>query len=196
MNTLDWHSVVGAIGGIIAFGAIIPYIKDILHGTTRPNTVSYTIWVLILVISIAAQVSAGASWSIIFLIGDCIGTFIILVLCFMGHGYPKYGWIEWACGALAIIAIVSWQITDRPILAIVFAIIADVLAIVPTIIKTYHDPWSELPTAWLLIAFASFLGIVSTKIFNGANLALPIEIMTANVITGLLALVGRRTRGS
>ena len=53
---MDWHLLLGIIGGLLALCAIIPYIRDILHGTTRPNIVSYAIWVfLILIISLRAK---------------------------------------------------------------------------------------------------------------------------------------------
>ena len=137
------HLILGIISGILGVVAAVPYIKDILHGSTRPNTVSWALWVLLLLISILAQISAGASWSLVFLIGDFLGTSAVLILCLGGYGYKEYGWIEWVCLALAIIAIVSWQLTNQPILAIVFAIIADFMAAVPTVIKAYRDPWSE-----------------------------------------------------
>src|SRR5271154_545942 len=91
-------------------------------------------------ISILAQISAGASLSLIFLIGDLIGTSVVLILCLVGYGYAKYGWVERVCFCLAIIAIVSWQTTHQPVLALVFAIIADFMASIPTVVKTYRDP--------------------------------------------------------
>ena len=189
---LDWHLVVGTIGGVLAMVAVIPYIKDILHGTTRPNIVSFSLWAVLLAISIVAQMSAGASWSVVLLIGDLIGTSSIVVLCLIGYGYGKYGWLELVCTILAIIAIVSWQLTHEPVLALVFAVVADLMAAVPTIVKAYRDPWSEAPTQWLLIALASALAIASTTIFDPANLIFPVYLLLVNGTTGTLAFFGRR----
>jgi hypothetical protein len=189
---LDWHLVVGIIAGLLGFGAIIPYIRDMIHGTTRPNVVSYGLWVLLISISVLAQIDSGTSWSIVFLIGDLIGTTIVTILCLVGFGYGKYGKIEWICTALAIVAIVSWQITNEPLLAIGFAIVADLLAAVPTVIKTYRDPWSEIPTTWFMIATAALLSIISTTIFDPANLLFPAYLFLINATTGTLAFIGRR----
>ncbi len=189
---LDWHSVLGIIGGVLALLAIAPYIKDILHGTTRPNIISYGLWALLLAISAWAQISAGTSWSVALLIGDFIGTSAIVVLCLMGYGYSKYGWVEWTCLSLAIIAIVSWQVTNEPLLAIIFAVVADAMAAIPTIIKAYRDPWSELPITWIIIAVAALLGIFSTTIFNTVNLLFPAYLLLVNGLTGVVAFLGRR----
>jgi uncharacterized membrane protein YoaK (UPF0700 family) len=188
---MNWHLALGVIGGIIALFAIIPYIKDILKKTTRPNTVSWSIWAFLLLISILAQLNAGASWSIILLVGDFIGTSTIVVLCLIGYGYGKYSWLEWTCLTLAILAIISWQTTRQPVLAIAFAIIADAMAAIPTLVKTYRDPWSEHPTMWLIVALGALLSILSTTIFNLPNLLFPAYLLAVNGTTGILALVGR-----
>ncbi len=191
---INWHLVLGIISGVLAAIAVIPYIKDILHGSTRPNIVSWALWVGLLLISILAQISAGASWSLIFLIGDLIGTSIILILCLTGYGYTEYGWVEWTCLTLAIIAIVSWQITHQPLLAIGFAILADLMASTPTVVKAHKDPWSEHPTQWMIICVASGLGIASTTISNPANIIFPAYLLFINGLIGILAFLGRHTK--
>jgi hypothetical protein len=188
----DWHFVLGIIAGLISFGAIIPYVKDILHGTTRPNVISYALWVLLLLISIFAQISSGTSWSVIFIIGDLIGSSVVVVLCLSGYGYKKYGKTEWICTGLALLAIVSWQVTSQPVLAIIFAVLADLMAAIPTVIKSYQDPWSESSTIWFLIAFAAILSLISTTIFNPSNLLFPIYLLLINSIIGTLVFFGRR----
>lgn len=191
---MNWHVVSGAAAGVIAILAVFPYIKDILKRKTRPNTVSWSIWTLLLLISIFAQWSAGPSWSIILLIGDLIGTTTIVVLCVAGYGYGRYGQLEWTCLALAILAIALWQTTKEPVLAISFAIVADALASLPTVVKAYRDPWSEHPTMWFLIALGAFFGILSTTIFDAPNLLFPAYIFLVNGTIGLLALTGRGLR--
>ncbi len=189
---MDLRFVLGVLGGIITAFSVIPYVRDIMKKTTRPNSVSWSIWVLLLTISIFAQWSAGASWSIILLIGDLIGTSTIAALSFAGYGYGKYGRLEWTCLGLAILAIISWQITSQPIWAIVFAIIADALAAFPTLVKAFRDPRSEHPTMWLLISLGALLGIASTTIVNAANLLFPFYLFVINSTIGITTLVGRK----
>lgn len=189
-----WHTILGIIAGLLAMGAVIPYIKDILHGTSKPNTVSFAIWEFLLLISFLAQLTSGASWSILMLAGDLIGTGIIVILCLKGYGYHKYGWTEWVCLALAILAIVLWQVTKEPVLAIIFALIADLMAAVPTVVKTYRDPWSEAPTMWFIIAFAAILSLVSTEIHDAPNILFPAYLLCINGLVGTMALVGRKLK--
>ncbi len=190
----NWHLVLGILAGIIPIVAMIPYYRDIVHGTTRPNVVSYALWIVLLLISISAQISAGASWSVVFLIGDLIGTTSVTILCLVGYGYGKYGKVEWVCTGLAILAIISWQATGQPLLAIVFAIVADLMAALPTVVKTYRDPWSEISSPWFMVATAGVLSLASTTLFNLPNILFPLYLFLINAITGTLAFFGRRLK--
>jgi hypothetical protein len=188
----DLHLYVGVLGGVIGFAAIFPYIASILRRDSRPNVVSYALWSLLIGVSIWAQVDSGASWSLIFMVGDLLSVLAVVALCAVGYGYGRYGRIEWVCTALAIAAVVLWQLTDEPVLAIVLALAADVLAAAPTIVKTWRDPWSETPWTWLAVALGAALGVASTTIFDFANLLFPIGVFFINFAIGLVALVGRR----
>jgi len=184
----DWHQVLGTIGGLLAFLSIVPYIKDILHGTTRPNVVSYVLWCILLSISVFAQYSSGASSTIILVVMDLAAALVVVIFCLTGYGYKKYGLIEIICFVLAIVAIVLWQLTSNPLLAIIFTLIADILAGVPTIVKTYRDPKSELPLGWFMVAFGAFLSLISNTIFDLPNLLFPVWILIVNTLVGFLAL--------
>lgn len=194
IRVMNLHLALGIISGILAVVAVPPYVKDILKGTTRPNIVSWGLWTLIISISLVAQISAGASWSLIFMIGDLIGTSTVLVMCLIGYGYKKYGKLEVACFALAIVAIIIWQITRQPILAILFSIAADFMASLPTVAKAYKDPWSEDPSVWIVVAVASALGIISNTVFNAPNVLFPAYVLFINALVGVLSLFGRRSR--
>ena len=192
--TFDWHSILGSIAGLIAMLAVIPYIKDIIHGTTRPNIFSWALWVLLLGISLLAQVSAGASWSALMILGDIVGTSTVLMLCLWGYSYGKYGRVEWVCTILALVAIALWQLAHEPVLAIACAIIADLMAAVPTLIKAYKDPWSEAPMQFFIISFASLLALFSSTLLDAANLLFPAYLLLLNGSIGLLAYFGRRLK--
>lgn len=188
----DWHLALGIFSGLLAMAAIIPYVRDILHGTTRPNVVSWSLWVLLLSIAALAQLSAGASWSLVLVVGDLIGTASVLVLCLIGYGYGKYSWLDGICFALALVAIVLWQITNQPLLAIGLAALADFLASVPTLVKSYKDPRSEEPTQFFIIAIAALLGVLSTSIFDPANLVFPAYLFCINIAIGGTAFLRAR----
>jgi hypothetical protein len=195
-NMYDWHVIVGFTAGAVQIYSIVPYVKDILKGTTRPNIVSWSLWTLLQVIGIVAQISAGASWSLIFIIAMTFNTSLVVVLCLKGYGYKKYGLVDWICLSFAILAVVLWLATNNPIYALVFAIAADLMASIPTVVKTLKEPKSEIPIAWFLVTLAAFLGIISTTKLDIANLIYPAYFFIITGLIGSIAFVGQKLQKS
>ncbi|MCX6702595.1 MAG: hypothetical protein NTW60_01895 [Candidatus Wolfebacteria bacterium] len=189
---MDWHQIIGIGAGVIQIISIIPYVKDIFKGTTRPNIVSYFLWTVIQVIAIFAQFSAGASWSLFILIASTFNTSLIFILCLAGYGYKEYGLTDKICFVLAIITIIVWQITKQPLIVLALAIFADFLASVPTILKAYRDPKSEMVLSWFMtVVSATIAGFSTTKI-DFANLIYPVYAFLTNGTITWLAFFGQR----
>ena len=188
----DWHEIVAIIAGIITLGAVVPYLWDMLRGTTRPNIISWGLWTLIHIIFISAQWSSGASWSIVLPVVEFFTVGGILVLGIFGYGYKKYGVLDGVCLVIALGAIVLWQITSEPLVALLLSVAADLIASIPTLTKSYLDPESETPLTYFLIVIAAFLAGLSSTVFDTANLIWPIYIFLINGSVLFLILLGRR----
>src|SRR3989344_7423884 len=187
----DWHLILAIAGGLLAFASIIPYVYDILRGTTRPNVVSYALWAVLLFVAILGQLTSGASWSLVFVLGNLGAMIIVIGFCLAGYGYKKYGKTEWICGILAIFAVIAWQATNEPLYVIVFAFVADFFATIPTIVKTYREPKSELPLGWAMVACGALLGIIASTKFDLANMLFPVWALIVNSTVTVLALRGK-----
>lgn len=171
---------------------MIPYVIDSVYGKTRPNLVSFTIWTILELIGIAAQIQAGASWSLVLIIVATVNTSIGVILALIGYGYKGYSSLDVICFIGAILAIILWRATNQPVLAIGLVIVADFLGLVPTIKKTYRDPDSENRLAWLLISIAAILSIFVTTKFDLANLLYPGYMVVADTTIFMLTFFGNR----
>jgi hypothetical protein len=183
---MDWHAVLGISAGVVQIVSAIPYIRDIVYGTSRPNTVSFFIWFVLGIIEVFAQYSAGASWSIVIPIVLVLNTFIAFSLGVLGYGYKKYNWLDFVCLGLAAASLVIWYVTDNPVMALVVTMVASVCAAVPTIVKTYKEPHSENVLAWFMNVVGSVLAIFASTLWNVPNLIIPIiGLLEGAIISGL-----------
>ncbi len=189
---MNWHATIGILAGVVQVASVIPYVRDMLKGRTRPNMVTWLLWTILQIIVIFAQFSAGASWSVIILIVMTFNTVLVTILCLKGYGYKKYGILDYSCFFLALVTIVVWRITEDPILAIILAVAIDFLAMIPTIVKAYRDPHSEAPFPWFLNVVAGALAALSTTKIDVANLIFPIYYIITDGFVVILILRGRR----
>jgi hypothetical protein len=191
---MDWHEIVAIVSGIITAVAVVPYVRDMLRSTTRPNLVTWGLWLLIQSVLIAAQFSAGASWSVVLPLVEMVTVGIVFVLGVVGYGYKKYGWLDIVCFSLVIAALILWQITDQPVVALILSVVADFVAVIPTLKKSYLDPTSETPSAYLLVVIAAFLAGISTTLIDLPNLIWPVYIFALNGSVLALILLGRSAK--
>lgn len=190
--TIDWHLALAVLSGVLILCSIIPYVRGVLYGTTRPNAVTWFLWLFIQTIAIAAQLSEGASWSVVVVIVDGLTIFVVFVLSVIGYGYRAYSRFDILCGVFGVFAIILWQTTGDAIVALAFSIVADICAALPTISKAYRDPWSEHAIAWGITMLAALVGLAANERFDLANVLFPAYLAAVNGLIFFLAFFGQR----
>lgn len=192
----DWHVVLGVFSGLLSAGATVPYLRDMLNGNTRPNLVSWSLWVLLQGIVVAAQFESGASWSIILPLSGMLTCAAVVVLGLCGYGYRKYSYFDGVCLALAIFAIILWKGMSDPMIAVMLSIAADFLATMPTIRKALKDPLSESSSPFAIYGIAALFSIFSSIHFYFLNTIWPVYILFVNGLVILCIFIGKRMRQS
>ena len=188
----DWHTVVGTGASLLLLALIVPYIRSIVGGTTRPSAVSWFGWAFLFAIATAAQASKGIDWSLaVPLISTLSTTIIAFTALYMGRAVWTRA--DGICIVLGTLAIILWAITKEPLTAIVLSIIADFAVTLPTIVKTYQDPTSEPSTLWILYVIGVTLELVATQQFTVYNLLFPVYTVLGSSVIAILALRGRFT---
>lgn len=180
--------------GVLTLVSVVPYVRDMVKGSTRPNIVSWGIWCLVQAIFAAAQLAEGASLSVVLPIAEVATVGLVVVLGLRGYGYKKYGTLDFVCLALALGAIVLWQVTSVPLIAMWMAVVADFIAAIPTLVKAYKDPKSETPLAYFLVVLSAIAAALSTSILDLPNLLWPVYIFGINLTVLSLIFLGKRPK--
>src|SRR3989338_2197787 len=129
---------------LISLIGISFYIRDIFLGKTRPNFISWFFWMLAPFIGVFLQLKAGAGLSVlpIFMAGFT-PVLVLIASIIKRNGYWKITSFDIVCGVLSIMALMLWILTQNTAISIFFAILADGLAGVPTLIKAWKNPETE-----------------------------------------------------
>lgn len=140
------------------------YVRDIFKKSARPNLVSWFIWMLAPFVGVYLQIKAGAGLSVIpvFMAGFvCVP--VLLASLIKRNGYFKIGLLDISCGILSLFALVLYIITRNTNISILFAILADGLAAVPTLSKSWKFPESESYTGYIAGIFNNVLALLIIK---------------------------------
>jgi len=138
--SVNWVYVGSAIG---ALGTAV-YLRDTLRGTTKPNRVTWLLWAVAPLLASAVELDQGIGLRTLptFMIGFM--PLLVFVASFHNRGSVwKIRRIDYACGLMSVFGTAVWLITRNGILAISAAIVADFLAGVPTVMKSWTHPETE-----------------------------------------------------
>lgn len=172
---LDSHFAILA-AGVDLIGCTL-YAIATIRGQAKPNRVSWLLWTAVSFIAFTAELQQGVGLISLLTFAAGFGPAMVLASSFVNRqSYWHVTILDRICGALSILAIILWVITRTGNIAIVFAILADLLASVPTIIKAYRFPETEKSINYLLAAIAAIIGLLTITKFDLANLGYPLYI--------------------
>lgn len=143
-------------GNVLQLLASLTYVRNTLLGRSSPNRVTFLLWALIPIIAVVAGFAGGARWSLLPIFMAGFGPLLIFLSSFVNKSaYWKLTALDYFCGALSIVAIVLWIITKEAFLAMALSILADGLALIPTLRKAWQSPETETGVGYI----ASFVNV-------------------------------------
>ena len=140
------------------------YIRSIIKGQARPNLVSWVIWAIASFLGVFFELKAGAGLSVLPIFIAAFGSSIISLAAILSkNALWKIKVFDIYCGALSVLALVLYIYTHNLGISILFAILSDLLAFVPTYVKAWKFPETEMWAPYLLPIFSNTVGLLIIK---------------------------------
>jgi hypothetical protein len=167
----------------VLFGAVLNiigssgYAIDTLKGKTKPNRVTWLLWALAPLIAFSAEIKSGVGLKSLmtFMVG--FGPLLVFIASFINRqSFWKISRLDIVCGVLSLLALILWAITGTGAVAILLSIAADLLAGVPTLIKSYKDPGSESYLVFLFGGISAAITLLTVKEWTLAIAGFPAYI--------------------
>ncbi len=154
------------------------YIFDTLKGKIKPNKVSWFLWIIAPMIAFFAEIKQGVGLPSLLTFAAGFIPLLVFIASFVNKkSYWKIEKFDLACGTLSIIGLILWQITNVGNIAIIFSILADGLAAIPTIAKSYREPESESYFAFFIFSISTIITLLAIKNWTFANYAFLIYLL-------------------
>jgi hypothetical protein len=177
------HQYFVIIGTLIGAMGALAYLIDTVKGKVKPNRVSFLLWSIAPLIAFAAQVKQGVGLESLMTFSTGFLPMTTFIASFVNK---KAEWkvtrFDLICGFLSIVGLILWMITKVGNIAIFFSIVADGLAAVPTIVKSYKYPDTELAWPWIATTFGVVLTLLTINGLTFANSGFIIYILLVNTL--------------
>jgi hypothetical protein len=187
------HTLFAIAGAVINLVACLSYVRAILKGEATPNRVTWFLWAIVPLIAGAAQLRAGVGISTLVVLSVGAGPACVVLASFArGTGSWRLGPFDYACGVCSLAALALWAITGDPVTAIVFSILGDAAAALPTLRKAWLAPATENRSAYLISLVGMVLGILSVQEATFAAYAFNAYLVAASTTLVLVLYLPRR----
>ena len=171
------------IGTLIGAVGSLAYLIDTVKGKVKPNRVSFLLWSIAPFIAFAAQIKQGVGLESLMTFSTGFLPLTVFIASFVNKEAEwKLTKFDLICGALSIIGLILWLITKVGNVAIFFSIVADGLAAVPTLVKAYKYPDTEMAWPWLATVFGVVLTLLTLSEWTFANSAFIVYILIVNTM--------------
>jgi len=172
------ETIIGIISGILVFLSGLIYWIRIYQKKITPNLITWIIWTLMGLAILLSYKSSGAKENVWPAISGAINPLLIVIIALFRKHKSSFSSIDIICGILGVLSILLWSFTqknpEKVQYALYIALIADLLAIVPTIIWVMKNPWEDRPAMWVLFSLGYGLGMLAITEHTFTNYLLPI----------------------
>ena len=185
----DIKVLFGVLSAIFTFLGLVPYFLSIHKKEVYPHNLSWLGWAFITFIGGIAMLYEGGEWSVVILFANTLScVLVVLYSIYKKVGVWSTTFYDYIFFGLGILGVILWQITDVALVAVVCAVLADLFFGIPTIIKTYKNPKSELALAWLSCSLAGLLSLFAVKNFMLIEFLYPLYLFIFDTLVLLLVI--------
>lgn len=142
---MGWRAALGVASALVYLISAVPYLRALRRRTIRPNLVVWGGGAVVNVIAFVAQLSKEASWSAAIAGVTALYCAAVVALTWR-NGDRQLNWLDVACLILGGSAVLAWQLSNNPEVALVLSAAADVVLNAPMLVKTKRSPESEIPS--------------------------------------------------
>lgn len=171
------------LGALLNIIGSLTYAWNTIKGHTKPNRVTWFLWALSPLIAFGAMIGEGVApldGLMTFMVG--FGPLIVFISSFVNkNSVWKITSFDMICGGLSVLGLIAWALTRTGNVAIFFSILADGLALLPTLVKAWREPETENHVVFRNAAISATITLLALKVYDFQHLGFPIYIFVSCV---------------
>jgi hypothetical protein len=184
------NTTLGVIAIVIALISYAPYFRNIFKGTTKPHAFTWLVWTLLTAVAFIGQLSdGGGAGAWVTGVTAFISFFIFLAALWRGE--KNIVLVDWVSLIGAGAALLLWFLTNNPLLSVVLITVIDALGFLPTFRKSYHKPYEETASTYLLSGIKFIIAIIALENLTVITWLYPASLVLMDALFVGMLLVRR-----
>lgn len=178
------------VAAVLALVGNIPYLRAVLRKEVKPHPYSWFVWSIVSAVTLLGGIQKGAGFAAVAIAASEVFTILIFIFALRNgiresfKNVPKQDTLFLI---VALLGLVPWWITKDPTLSVVVVVCIDLVAFIPTLIKTYKDPKSESGILFVMNVLRHILILCTVSEYNIATTFHSIAmILTNSLMTGFI----------
>jgi hypothetical protein len=179
------------IAAAMTVACVVPYLRDIRLGTTRPQRASWFVFAALAAVAAVSQAVDGSGAGTWLAAGSALGFGAVFVAS-IANGVGGFAAADRAALAIAAAGTTLSVVMAQPVLAVLGVVVAELGAVALTVRKSLADPGSETRSTWMTDGVAGMISVVAVEHATAAELLYPVHHTVANGVVVTAIAIGRR----
>ena len=181
----------GTAALVINIVGYVPYIRGIFSGKVKPQRITWGIWSILTLVAFVNQVLNGGGYSTLFF-GSTAALVLIVFILSIRKGVGGGTNFDKAVLVVATLLLAYWIFSRDTYYSTLIAIAIDSAGALPSIIKAYKSPETEVYLQWLLAAIAGLLSMFAVPTISFILIAYPAYVFVMNTVIVIAKYLGQK----
>lgn len=183
--------ILGLAAIILGLIAYVPYLIDIFKRKVEPHPFSWLIWGLGSSLIFALQISHGGGAGAWVTATVALMCFMVSALAFYFNGSKNITKNDILSLSISIVALCLWLWVDLPTVAALSMVVAEVFGLIPTLRKTWVNPYSESYPVWIINSLRHALSLGALGALNLITVSNPVFWTVSNLTVAVIIFFRR-----
>lgn len=175
----------------------IPYLIDVIQKRVKPHPYSWFVWSIVSMVTLIGGIQKGAGLAALAIAASEVFTILIFLFALRNgikDSFKNVAKKDTIFLVIALLGLIPWFITKDPTISVVVVVCIDLVAFIPTLIKTYKDPESETYLLYSMNIVRHLLILLTVSQFNLATTFHSFAMIVTNTMMTLFIVKSELTK--
>lgn len=185
------QAIASAVVIVLTFVAYVPYIVDICKGKTKPHAYTWFACTFTAFVAYGLQLIGGAGIGALPMLIIAVICVLVFILS-LWRGTKDRTRSDIVFLALCLLALFLWIFAKQPVLSVVLITASEILGFIPTIRKSWKQPYSETLSLYSISMLRHGISLLALEQINLLTALYPAAWTLTNVVITAIVIMRRK----